>query len=277
MGYFVFAIVAAVVMYYMFIRKEKEPAGRNTNRGQITKATLSKAGGIGGPNGSIQDQIAYLKAQWAIAEKEKDSGAVSTFPKWFFDPVTERQLERLKSDGTTVSSGSLNKGAASDLIGLREPVEEGDAEMLKFFKIPLKGMNQAIARYEVKRLLSDVENEATWKARPAEPMQKEYLKFFGLSVPKGLTAMEAHLLMATHRAETENLDEKKTAEWESFESIVNDLQDRETREDYDIKKPSLAAIKEAMAALRAEGEDAADLQLVVDQLIEMKPELGRDA
>lgn len=276
MDYLVFAVVA-VVAYYMFIRKGKESAERSSRGGQRPQQAPAKAKEIGGSTSSVQGQIDYLKAQWTAAEKERDSGAVSTFPKWFFDPVTERQLERLKNDGTAVSGGSLTKGAASDLISLQEHLDDNDAEILRFFKVPIKGMNQAIGRYEVKRLLSNAENEAAWKARPAEPMQKEYLKFFGLAVPKGLTTVEAYQLMAAHRKEAPEQDEKKTAEWESFESIVNDLDDRETREDYAIKKPSLSAIKEAMAALRAKGEDADDLQFVVDQLIEMKPELARDS
>lgn len=106
-------------------------------------------------------------------------------------------------------------------------------------------------------------------------MQKEYLKFFGLPAPKGLTASEAQKLIAGHTEGAEGWDEKKAAEWETFESIVNDLADPETREDYNIKKPSLTAIKEALAILRATGEDADDIQAVVDQLIEMKPELER--
>ena len=277
MGYLVFAVVAAVVAYYMFIRKDKEPAERSSTGRQRPQQAPAKAKEIGGPTSSVQGQIDYLNAQWTAAKKERDSGAVSTFPKWFFDPVTERQLERLKSDGTAVSGGSLTKGAAPDLISLREPLDDDATEILRFFKVPLKGMNQAIGRYEVKRLLSNAENAAAWKARPAEPMQKEYLKFFGLAVPRGLTTVEAYQLMAVHRKETPEQDEKKTAEWESFESIVNDLEDRETREDYDIKKPSLSAIKDALAALRAKGEDADDLQLVVDQLIQMKPELARDS
>lgn len=277
MGYLVFAVVAAVVAYYLFIRKDKEPSERSSTGGQIPQQAPAKAKEIGGPTSSVQGQIDYLNAQWTAAKKERDSGAVSTFPKWFFDPVTERQLARLKSDGTAVSGGSLTKGAASDLISLREPLDDDDAEILRFFKVPLKGMNQAIGRYEVKRLLSNAENEAAWKARPAEPMQKEYLKFFGFAVPRGLTTAEAYQLMAAHRKTPSAQDEKKNAEWQSFESIVTELEDREARQDYGIKKPSLSAIKEAMAALRAKGEDADDTLAVVDQLIEMKPELARDS
>lgn len=275
MDYFVFAVVAAVVAYYMFFRKNKNPGGYNAGNAPPQRQSPATSSDSDRQLVSNKSQIDYLKAQWTAAEKQRNSGQASTFPEWFFDPVTERQLKRLKSDGTEISGEAVTKGAASDLIGLREPIEEEDSDILKFFKLSTKGMNQTIGRYEAKRLLSNLENEAAWKARPAEPMQKEYLKFFGLPAPKGLTASEAQKLIAGHTEEAEGWDEKKAAEWEAFESIVNNLADPETREDYNIKKPSLTAIREAMAVLRATGQDADDIQAVVDQLIEMKPELER--
>ena len=277
MDYLVIAVAAAVVAYYLFFRKNKDVGGYKSASASAQKQTptVSSDRDPDRQFSSNESHINYLKVQWAAADKERDSGKASTFPEWFFDPVTERQLKRLRSDGTEVSGGTITKGVASDLIGLREPIKEEDSYILKFFKLSPKGMSQTIGRYEAKRLLSNLENESAWKARPAEPMQKEYLKFFGLPTPKGLTAFEAQKLIGGHTDGAQGWDEKKTAEWETFESIVNDLADPETREDYNIKKPSLTAIKEALAAIRATGEDTDDIQAVVDQLIEMKPELER--
>jgi len=299
MGYFLFAVIATVVVYFMLVKKKsnKSPDGTcadiqklseialptislDTNGlapkdKQGSQPTVVKPKESAGSISSVKGQIEYLNAQWMTAKKERDSGAASTFPGWFFEPATPRQLARLKKDGTNVSGGSLTKGAASDLIGLREPLEVDDAKVLKFFKIALKDMSQTLGRYEVKRLLSNPENEKAWKARPAEPMQNEYLTFFGIEMPKGLTAVGASQLIEVHRKDKNAQDEKKISEWQSFTSILDELEDRETLEEYEIKKPSLKAVKVAMSALRAEGEDAGDLQLVVDKLIEMKPELAR--
>lgn len=268
MGYFVFALVAAVVVYYMFIRKGDASASPSE---ASRKAIKNQALPLVAPT-----QFDYLKTQWTAAETARASGMPTNVSSWFFDPVSERQLERLKKDGTKVSGGSLTKGTASDLIGLQEPIEENDADILKFFKVPLKGTNQTIGRYEAKRLLSIPENATAWNSRPAEPMQKEYLKFFGLNAPKGLICVDATELITAHKKETNGVEKKRLDTWANFESIVDDLSDRETREDYDIKKPSLAAIRAAVEALEAKGEDSGDLQCVVDQLLEMKPELAKE-
>lgn len=268
MGYLVLALVAAVVVYYMFIRKNA--AFTSPSDGSL-KAIKNQASPHVAPT-----HIDFLKTQWAAAERARASGMPTNVPSWFFDPVSERQLERLRKDGTEISGSSLTKGAASDLIGLQEPIEEDDVDILRFFKAPLKGTNQTIGRYEAKRLLSIPKNVTAWNSRPAEPMQKQYLKFFGLNVPKGLVCVDAAQLIAAHKKETSGVDEKRLDAWANFESIVDDLSDRETREDYDIKKPPLAAIRAAVEALEAKGEDSGDLQCVVDQLLEMKPELAKE-
>ncbi len=271
MGYLAIVVLCAVIAFFLFKRsssKEKTTTPKPKASPQI-ETTRDP------PEGIPVRPLDYVKARWREAEHERDTGALSTFPDWFFDPVTPRQLERLKKDGTAVSGGQLSKGAASDLIGLKEPLEEDDVEVLKFFKVPLRGMSQTLGRYEVKRLLSTAENLAAWESRPAEPMQREYLKFYGLAVPKALTRVDAAKAIAAHQQQSRGKDSVKDEEWSTFESVASDLMDRETREDYDIKKPTLSSIRDAIAAVRARGEDPEDLQLVVDQLLETKPELSR--
>lgn len=272
MVYLVFAVIAAALAYFMFIRKgpAKPPSPAEKSAQHVP------SGNRASHPADVRNNIEYLNAQWAAAKEEKQSSAASTFPTWFFDPATERQRERLKNEGTLASGRPLTKGAASDLIGLREPLDDEHAEILKFFKVPLQGLNQTIGRYEVKRLLSSPENVAAWTARPIEPMQKEYMKFFSLPVLASLGAVQAEQEIQAHRKKTSKDDERKHAEWQSFQDMVNELDDREARADYGIKKPPLSAIALAMGELRAKGEDADDVLAVVDQLIKMRPNLARD-
>jgi hypothetical protein len=203
------------------------------------------------------------------------------FPAWFFHPVTERQLQWIRSEGLVVpvASGALTKGQASDIIGLFEPIDEHDEEVLRFFKVPTRGMNQSRGRHEAAVLLADSAKTRVWEARPADSMQRECLRFFGAKAPKELTHAEAQRLIGARR---EELSEKKSAlldDWDSFESIVVDLDDRETRDEYDMKKPSMAMIRTAVDVLRKEGHTmddlAGDLTLVAEKLLQLKPELGR--
>jgi len=173
----------------------------------------------------------------------------------------------------------LSKGKASDLIGLSEPVEEGHEAILKFFKVPLRGMNQSRGRYEAGKLLADTKNAEAWNLRLAEPLQKEFLRFFNTKVPKELTCVEASRLISEHRVKLGDEDSAKLDEWDSFESIVKELADKETLDDYELKKPSLSVLRAAIDALRKEGNSmddlAGDLDMVALKLIELKPELEK--
>ena len=178
-----------------------------------------------------------------------------------------------------MSGVGLTKGKASDLIGLLEPIEEGHEAIFKFFKVPLGSMNQSRGQYEAGKLLADAKNAEAWNLRPAEPLQKEFLRFFDLKIPKELTCVEAKRLISEHRAKLEDEDSAKLDDWDLFESIVTDLAEKETRDDYDIKKPSLSVLRAAIDALRKEGNSmddlAGDLDMVAQKLIELKPELEK--
>lgn len=266
-----FLILVAVIAYYVVGKKSsstaREPQGTHKSNESTSPRTESH-------------DLAFLRSQWAVAEKERADGATSTFPSWFFDPATDRQLRRLAEGGARIE-GRLTKGAASDLIGLGEPVDEDQTEVLKFFKVSTRGQNQTLARYECKRLLADPANKAAWDARPASAMQKEFLKFCGIPAPKGITMLDAQAAAIAFKARAvkDASVDAKLDEWRCFEVVVEELWDAEVREEYEIKKPSLAAIRTAFDALVASGktieELSTEIDLVVEKLIELKPDLAR--
>jgi len=257
-------LIVVGLLVYFFLRSGKN---RSTFSGDAGRVRI------------LSDNEDWLRVRWANAERERAAGTLMTIPAWFFDPVTERQLERIQRDGLSVSGVGLTKGKASDLIGLFEPVEEEHEAILKFFKIHLGGMNQSRGRHEVGKLLADAKNAAAWNLRPAEPLQKEYLRFFNVKVPKGLTCVGANRLISENRGKLEDEDSPKLDEWDLFESIATDLADKETRDDYDLKKPSLSVLRAAIDALRKDGNSmddlAGDLDMVAQKLIELKPELAK--
>jgi hypothetical protein len=191
-------IIVAGLLAYFCLRsgKNRRAFSGNTGRARI-----------------LSDNEDWLRARWANAERERAAGTLTTIPVWFFDPVTERQLERMQKDGVSVSGAGLTKGKASDLIGLFEPVEEEHEAILKFFKVHLGGMNQSRGRHEVGKLLADPKNAEAWNLRPAEPLQKEYLRFFNMKVPRELTCVEANRLISETREKLADEDSPKLEEW----------------------------------------------------------------
>jgi len=284
MGWFALVFVVGMVVFYLLVKKTKrEGAASNMAHRAVTAqpsagpADASRAVGSAAQTPSPTDELAILRAHWVRAEQERDSGGLKTFPKWFFDDPTERQLERLKTEGVKVSGKGMTKGVASDLIGLHLPPEEEDEAILKFFKVSSKGMNQTLARYEIAKLMADPANAAAWEARPADLMQKECLKFFGLPVARGLSSTDAAKLIDDHRAELEKTGGTRADEWDAFESLVDDLSDKETREDAGIKQPPLSVIRQAFDALLASGTPAGDIDAdtAAEKILELKPELTR--
>jgi hypothetical protein len=87
------------------------------------------------------------------------------------------------------------------------------------------------------------------------------------------------LRCATLRADRVSLASPQRDEWDSYRSILDQLSDKDTREDYGIKKSSLATVRTTIDELRQSGVSLSDLEgdldLVTQKLIELKPELER--
>jgi len=215
------------------------------------------------------DNKEWLEQRWATINAD----ANNLVEAWYFDEPTELQFNRLAEDGLSISDKALTKGQVSDLIGLFVKPDDHEKEILKFFKIPLKGFNQTQARHQIAVLLQDNEKKKQWEDRPASAIDKEFYRFIGKPVPKTLT----HTQAMKDQADTELSDELED-EWDNYCSVWDELSDKDVREDYEIKKPSLAKLRQAWAAAKAEVEDNDDLSdvgLIADKLLELFPELER--
>lgn len=216
----------------------------------------------------------WLEERWNLAKTEKAAGQLKHFPHWWFDEPTQRQRERLQRDGVALS-GTVTKGQLSDIIGLFEEPEADVLAKVKFFGVSLKGIeaNQTRVRHEATKLDQHPDKVQLWLKRPASPIQKEFYKFIGEKAPRRLTYEEAE---AKRDAALEALSEAHQDEWSAFESLVEEFEDREFRSDVEIRKPSPADIRAAMAALKAEGKVTIDDPYeVAEKLLDMKPGLAR--
>ena len=271
----VVGVVLVVAILYFAIAGNRQQPRAPRSRSQVSESTARLAEDTSSI-ALFNEHKAWLLTRWADADRQRAAGALTTFPSWFFDAATDRQIAHLAERGLSLAGGPVSKGQASDVIGLFFPPDDGDEEFLKFFKVPSKGMNQTMARAEAAKLRADPAKTAAWAQRPAEPLQKEFYRFFGLKVPSGLNISDAATFIASHQ---KSLDDRQRDDWEAYESIVDDLSDKETCEAYNIKKPSPATLRMAIEALRKVGRSlpdlSGDLDVVAEKLIELKPELQR--
>src|SRR5690554_5467487 len=64
---------------------------------------------------------------------------------WRRDPATEKQLDYIVSLGGKVPKGHLSKGEASAIIDGLLPPDDQDLAVLRFFKVPTKGLREKTA------------------------------------------------------------------------------------------------------------------------------------
>lgn len=260
-------LVVAFILYFVFGGSGKK------------KPTAAKTASISREERILNVNSPWMEERWARARKERDTGKVESVPQWFFDEATDRQMQKLQEMGLKTSGGRPTKGEASDIIGLFEPAEDENIEILKFFKISLKGMNQSKARHEVGQLLRDPEKLESWNNRPASAMQKEFYRFFGIKMPQGLTHEVASKDINEYRNKLGEKDETRIEEWDAFEDIYDEINDPDFREDYDLKKISISLYRTAIDQLKKEGKTITELSddpnVVIDKLIEIKPEIQK--
>jgi hypothetical protein len=233
----------------------------------------SKGGRGSGKQRIIDANMDWLRERWRLADAEKAAGNLVHFPKWYFDDATDSQRSRLEQDGVNVS-GNATKGQASDIIGLFQDPETDLLEKLKFFGITPKGqlLNETRVRHEAAKLDADPEKQRAWSQRPANAAQKEFYRLIGEKPPARLTFQQAEAYIGEALGK---MSEQQQAEWDAFESLMDEFDDREFRSDVEIRKPTPADIRAAMAALKADGESFDDPYEVAEKILEMKPALAR--
>lgn len=255
-------LVVSAVIYLIF---------KGSRRGRTARAPKRPANK--GASRSQERVPDWLQARWDLAER---LGAGDVFPAWYFDAMTESQSRRLDNDGRSHSS-RLTKGQASDLIGLGEPANEQDLEILRFFKRPLRGMNESRARHEIALLFQDEAARKAWEERPMTARQKEFFRFFGMRTSAELPKRDADQLIAERIKRAREEGDPLSDQWSTYESLLDEFDDSDFRDGYCIRRPTVAAIRNAIDGLLAEGKawDAIDSDCVVERLIEANPTLER--
>jgi hypothetical protein len=145
-SFWITALISIVILY--FISEWHKISSKKSGIKNLTKAEGQKI---------IDDNIVWLKKRWDRVQKEKDSGELKTIKLWYFDEATDRQQTRIKRIGVDIGRAKITKGQASDIIGLFEPADSKDMEILKKHNVPLEGMNQTRAREHVAKIRNEPE------------------------------------------------------------------------------------------------------------------------
>lgn len=265
----VILLVVALIIVISVVQKSKKKSRSSLRRSPSVKLTEEKV-----LNGEKTARIMLkhqelINKRWAYAEKNE-----SEFPAWYSKEPTNAQLNRLEKEGVLTSSmKKLTRGNLSDIIGLIEKPSREETEVLKFFKIPRAQMPQTIAREHIRQLFLDPDNINKWENRGATPFQKICFAFFDIPIPKKLSVKEAETIIDEKLSEDEAIEEL----WCSVETIWDDINDPDAKDDYEIKKVSATSFMTTLLRLRNEGKSLADLDTYdfVDELIIDNPNLSR--
>ena len=104
-------------------------------------------------------------------------------------------------------------------------------------------------------------NRAKTKAsyRPITEDQKEFFNFFNIKVTNVTTEKDARKIVDDYIAELKIKEDPMLVEWESYDQILNELSEPESRESYNIKKLLKKLIKQALADLKSDGHTYEDI------------------
>lgn len=197
------------------------------------------------------------------------------------EPNNPHDKNAIKVIGVTPSAryflGYVPKEVSEQIIstGMLDKVTPRLARMFQGNQDYFEVQFQIIGLKELKK-----DFDAFLENQPADISQKDYYKFFNLTVPKGLTTGVAFKQIAEHRAKLEAEDKTKLQEYDSYIEILDEFDDSDFRETYEVKKPSRTVLNDALSQLKAEGKTyeylSSNIDEVVDRVFKIKPDLERN-
>lgn len=100
---------------------------------------------------------------------------------------------------------------------------------------------------------------------PATALQKEMLRYLGRKAPRDVTRSDA----ARIGIEAKQADPERFAQWEALHGLIEHLHSEDGREEFfEIKKPSIKAIRDAFEHFLREGKSPQQIRDDIDELVE---------
>lgn len=264
MEIFLGVILIAIIIWI------KSPKGKKTTPSRVSTSAKRSS-----QKENQELDTKWLSERWNEIESLKKQNKPNIVAGWYFDEATTSQIAKLNECNIKAPKAKLLKGQASDLIGLNQPPEEDEIEILKFFKIPTKGVKQTKARHLIGHLFLSEENKQKWSERPANPIQKECIRYFKIKIEGPITFVKADEHISEH---LNNLPEEdiNLRTWSAFESAYDELSDKEAREDYGIKKPTTNLLLKTIQTIISGGKapEEIDTDEIAEHIIESNPEMA---
>jgi hypothetical protein len=140
-------VICVVFLAYVIVKDIRSRSSRTSQKRHGIK-NLTKDEG----KKIVNDNFNMLRERWDRLQEEKESGVLKSTGWWYFDEATDRQLDRIKRIGLSLSTQKITKGQASDIIGLFEPAEQKNIEILERHNLPTEGLSETQARELIAKL-----------------------------------------------------------------------------------------------------------------------------
>lgn len=149
---------------------------------------------------------------------------------WMDEPATDKQLDYLESLGGKVPARGLTKAEASARITKLQPIDDFDADVLRYLKVSTKGLTKDEAAQKVKALLEDEANKKAWAERPPSLITKEFFKFSKLKMTSSMGYEAAEALKTETLKAWYSEGNSQHSDWVDYERLLEELYDPDARE-----------------------------------------------
>jgi hypothetical protein len=262
--FFLYLLLVALAVYAIRWMRSSAPVGLVTPQIELSPDHDN-------PAAVYRAHADLLHERWRMAGVGPHATRELELPAWYYDEVEDWQVDRLVRDEVPLEPEELSRGQAHDVIGLSVVPGEDEIETLRAFGEPVTGLNRTVARHRAAKLIANAERHE-WERRPALPLQREFFRFVGEAVTEAATVGVMRREMADRLAQDATL----ARDWARFLQIYDDVNARHA--EYGIRPVPPARLGEAVDALRRNqgrtvAQLARNLDLVVDKLMELDPEL----
>lgn len=107
-------------------------------------------------------------------------------------------------------------------------------------------------------------------AKPLSAEQRDFFEFFDLPIPRGYKFKDALNFQSEFLKKLRFENPVLEKEFDSYQQIFDDFQDKYFRKDYEIKKPTRASLKKSLISLKNSGYSynrlADEPEIIIDEL-----------
>jgi hypothetical protein len=266
--FLLYLLLLALVVYAVVWMRTSGPVG-------VDRARIESIPDVGSATAVYARSQDLLAERWRMAGASAHATRELELPPWYYDEIEDWQFECMEREGLPVNGEVLTRGQANDVLGLMASPTDEEVTVLRALGEPTTGLSFTAARQRLAIMLLAPEECQRWEGLPATPLQREFHRLAREPVPSELTAGAAKRYIAERSRVSQDL----SRDWALFLRVYDDINLR--RSDYHLGPVSASLLGEAVELLRQRNgrtmqQIARNLELVVDRLLDLDPELELD-